>query len=106
MIMDGLDTLMQVALSDQLNLSFDTYSSPLPGTPGGRHFSETDDVLNTPVTNSADVNFNFSSADIEISQEALPITGKLDDIDVMYHSSLLSIIHSALAFADNRNCLT
>lgn len=77
MIMDGLDTLMQVALADQLNLSFDTYSPPVPGTPGLRHLSEVDDVLNTPVTtSSSDVNFNFSNTDIEISQEPLPITGK------------------------------
>ena len=76
--MDGLDTLMQVALADQLNLSFDTYNPPVPGTPGHlRHLSEVDDVLNTPVTTSSDVNFNFSGADIEISQEPLPITGKL-----------------------------
>ena len=77
MIMDGLDTLMQVALADQFNLSFDTFSGPaVPGTPGLRHLSEADDVLNTPVTTCSDVNFNFSNTDIEISQEALPITGK------------------------------
>ena len=75
MIMDGLDTLMQVAIADQLNLSFDTYSPPVVGTPGLRHLSEVDDVLNTPVTTSS-ANFNFSSTDIEISQEPLPITGE------------------------------
>lgn len=78
MIMDGLDTLSQVALADQLNLSFDTYSPPSTQATdaGGRLPSESiDDNLNTPVTTSSDVNFNFMN-DIEISQQALPITGE------------------------------
>ena len=80
MIMDGLDTLSQVALADQLNLSFDTYSRPpsTQVTEAGRLLPSSeslDDNLNTPVTTSSDVNFNFMN-DIEISQQALPITGE------------------------------
>ncbi len=80
MIMDGLDTLSQVALADQLNLSFDTYHPPVSQSSviaaGIRVIHETgDDNLNTPVSCSSDVNFNFNP-DMELSQEALPITGK------------------------------
>ncbi len=92
MIMDGLDTLSQVALADQLNLSFDSYhppssSSTAAGQPGSnstlsRALVEgliegledslnTPNNLNTPGTTS-DVNFNFSS-DFDA---ALPITGE------------------------------
>ena len=79
MIMDGLDTLSQVALADQLNLSFDTYSPPNTQASDVLRIPLQDileDNLNTPVTTSSDVNFNFMS-DIEISQQALPITGEL-----------------------------
>ena len=80
--MDGLDTLSQVALADsaladQLNLSFDTYHPTLTAS-GGPRVSVSDigdDNLNTPVTCSSDVNFNFNP-DMEFSQEPLPITGK------------------------------
>ncbi|KAK2142504.1 hypothetical protein LSH36_947g01030 [Paralvinella palmiformis] len=82
MIMDGLDTLSQVALADQLNLSFDTYSRPpsTQVTEAGRLLPSSeslDDNLNTPVTTSSDVNFNFMN-DIEISQQALPITATIE----------------------------
>ncbi|OWF52763.1 early growth response protein 1-B-like [Mizuhopecten yessoensis] len=56
MIMDGLDTLSQVALADQMslaNLCFDTSAFG-----GSRLPSESfDDCLNTPVTSSSDVTF-------------------------------------------------
>jgi len=84
MIMDGLDTLSQVALADQLNLSFDNYHVPnttatittQPSKPltGMEVFG--DSALNTPVTTSSDVSFNFNP-DLELSQEALPITATL-----------------------------
>jgi hypothetical protein len=76
MIMDGLDTLSQVALADQLNLSFDTYSPPNTQASDIQRIPHDglEDNLNTPVTTSSDVNFNFMS-DIEISQQPLPITG-------------------------------
>lgn len=77
MIMDGLDTLSQVALADQLNLSFDTYNTgPLQGDNGGNLIHQEADTLNTPCTTSSDVNFNFHSAELEICQQALPITGE------------------------------
>ena len=87
MIMDGLDTLSQVALADPLNISFDTYNPPpLFSLPSGaavttsaehdRTLSETaDDNLNTPVTACSEANFTFLGADI--GHEPLPITGKL-----------------------------
>ena len=84
MIMDGLDTLSQVALADQLNLSFDTIGHPPVTTASGsgnllsrallgleEENLNTPNNLNTPGT-SSDVNFNFSS-DFDA---ALPITGK------------------------------
>jgi hypothetical protein len=66
MIMDGLDTLSQVALADQLghqvNFSFDNYHLPPPA--GGRLPSEsvedclnTPNFLNTPVTSTSDMTF-------------------------------------------------
>ena len=88
--MDGLDTLSQVALADQLNLSFDTIggggtpvtTSSATGFPFSRALLEglednlnTPNNLNTPGT-SSDVNFNFSS-DFDA---ALPITGKLSHV--------------------------
>ena len=90
MIMDGLDTLSQVALADQLNLSFDVYNPPattggvtattsLPGPEGLAArglLLEEPDSLHTPVTTSSDVNFSFVSSEFEISQEAFPITGE------------------------------
>ena len=81
MIMDGLDTLSQVALADQLNISFDSYQAGTPpatlGQGIGRTMAEFTDGgnLNTPVTTSSDVSFNFNP-DLELSQEALPITGE------------------------------
>ena len=88
MIMDGLDTLSQVALADQqqLNLSFDTVlgapSSVGPHGPGPHPATQirlggildSYDALDTPLTTAADVNFNFGNSEIEI--EALPITGE------------------------------
>lgn len=82
MIMDGLDTLSQVALANQLNISFDTYNPPLAQLSASmagaaRTPSEmADDNLNTPVTTCSDVNFSFLNSDIDVSQEALPITGE------------------------------
>ncbi len=83
MIMDGLDTLSRVALADQLNigqLSFDitpTGSQPVPAQEGPRVPTDHGlDNLNTPVTTSSDVNFNFVNSDIEITHEPLPITGR------------------------------
>ena len=83
MIMDGLDTLSQVALADQFNLSFDTrvpQSNPVAAMGLGLGSRLTgdlvDDSLNTPVTTSSDVNFNFYPSELEISQEPLPITGE------------------------------
>jgi len=86
MIMDGLDTLSQVALADQLNLSFDSYhqlpqtnQAALPGqlsrSTGLESFA--DGNLNTPVTTSSDVSFSFNP-DMELSQEALPITATIE----------------------------
>lgn len=73
MIMEGLDTLSQVALAD---LSFDTYNPPQVAGLGGRHDSVADDNLNTPINKNAGVDFNFGPSQIDISQEALPITGE------------------------------
>ena len=79
MIMDGLDTLSNVALAE---LSFDTIGNQ-PGTAAGtatlsralleglEESLNTPNNLNTPGT-SSDVNFNFCS-DFDA---ALPITGK------------------------------
>jgi len=88
MIMDslgGLDTLSQVALADQLNLSFDNYHVPNSQPPvtntqvkpmaGVECFG--DSALNTPVTTSSDVSFSFNP-DMELSQEALPITATIE----------------------------
>ncbi len=76
MIMDGLDTLSNVALAE---LSFDTIGQQ-PGSSTsasalGRVLESLEDSLNTPNNlntpgNASDVNFNFSS-DFE-----LPITGE------------------------------
>ncbi|KAL5022489.1 hypothetical protein ScPMuIL_001644 [Solemya velum] len=57
MIMDGLDTLSQVALADQVNLCFDSYhDSQLSGF--GRFQSESmEDCLNTPVTTCSETSF-------------------------------------------------
>lgn len=74
MIMDNLETLSQVALAD---LSFDTYNPPSAMGNGGRHDSVADDNLNTPISKNAGVDFSFGPSQIDISQEALPITGKL-----------------------------
>ena len=78
MIMDGLDTLSQVALADQLNLSFDTYHIPVSTTAASVIRSMEEDNLNTPVTTSSDVNFSFAPPDLELSQEALPITATIE----------------------------
>lgn len=78
MIMDGLDTLSQVALADQLNLSFDTYHAPASTTAASVIRSMDEDNLNTPVTTSSDVNFSFAPPDLELSQEALPITATIE----------------------------
>jgi len=76
MIMDGIDTLCQVALADQLNLSFDTYNPPLQtANTGGRSGLDAEDNLNTPVTTSSDMP-TFFSADTDY--EPLPITGRLN----------------------------
>nr|ANS60446.1 early growth response [Platynereis dumerilii] len=78
MIMDGLDTLSQVALADQLNLSFDSYHVPSTTTAASVLRSMDEDNLNTPVTTSSDVNFSFAPPDLELSQEALPITATIE----------------------------
>lgn len=53
--MDGLDTLSQVALADQVNLANLCFDF---ATGGGRLPSESiDDSLNTPVTSSSDISF-------------------------------------------------
>lgn len=63
MIMDGLDTLSQVALaSDQMNLSFDTYHPPsqalsTTGSMGRQLFESVEDTLNTPVTTNSETTF-------------------------------------------------
>lgn len=79
--MDGLDTLSQVALADQLNLSFDTYNpGPIQQGDHGVNPAQADgaDTLNTPCTTSSDVNFNFQNSEMEISQQALPITATIE----------------------------
>ncbi|KAK7110659.1 early growth response protein 1-like [Littorina saxatilis] len=54
MIMDGLDTLSQVALADVSSFCFDTS----PFTSAGRHVSESfEDSLNTPVTTCSETSF-------------------------------------------------
>lgn len=72
MIMDGLDTLSQVALADQVNIAqlcFDIDNTQ--GVGGGRLPSmSVDDNLNTPVTSNQDVTF-FSCGD---PWESVPIT--------------------------------
>lgn len=69
MIMEGLDTLTQVALADQL--SFDNFhSSPTALSNIGRIPPETmDDSLNTPVTTSSETTFFGSD-----TCEPVPIT--------------------------------
>lgn len=83
--MDGLDTLSQVALADQFNLSFDTRvpqnttSAAMGLGLGSRMAGDLAyDSLNTPVTTSSDVNFNFLQSEFEISQEPLPITATIE----------------------------
>lgn len=70
--MDGLDTLSQVALADQVNIAqlcFDIDNTQ--GVGGGRLPSmSVDDNLNTPVTSNQDVTF-FSCGD---PWESVPIT--------------------------------
>lgn len=54
MIMDGLDTLSQVALADVSSFCFDTTAL----TNAGRHASESfEDSLNTPVTTCSETSF-------------------------------------------------
>ena len=54
MIMDGLDTLSQVALADVSSFCFDTSAM----TSAGRHASESlEDSLNTPVTTCSETSF-------------------------------------------------
>ena len=68
--MDGFDTLPQVTLAD---LGFETYNPP--NGQSGRHDSvATEGELNTPVNKTTGVEFSFGPTDI--SQEAVPITGK------------------------------
>ena len=75
--MDGIDTLCQVALADQLNLSFDTYNPNVLQTANTGHTGlDADDSLNTPVTTSSDMPTFFSS-DTDFVSEPLPITGRL-----------------------------
>jgi hypothetical protein len=97
MIMDGLDTLTQVALADQLSFGvFNPPASTASDACAGPSASQTattalptsasgmsaaglfldDDNLNTPVTTSSDVNFNFGCADFDLTQEPFPITGE------------------------------
>jgi hypothetical protein len=72
MMLDGLDTLSHVALGD---LCFEPYNPPVSVSANiGRTFSESgDDNLNTPITTNTEASFSFLD---EISQEALPITGR------------------------------
>ena len=100
--MDGLDTLSQVALADQLNLSFDTYSaasaSAASSTPGTmRAELGGDDSLNTPVTTSSDVSFNFFNPDL-----ALPITGRfcLSYFILRYLSFIINVLHCHLGWTN------
>ena len=56
-----------------------TATTALPGPEsfqGARGFFDDSSNLNTPVTTSSDVNFNFVGSEFEISQEAFPITGE------------------------------
>ncbi|CAH1783133.1 unnamed protein product [Owenia fusiformis] len=87
MIMDGLDTLSQVALGD-LQVSFDTYHSgqPMSDTTVAEleNISQqailglaVDDELNTPVTTSSESG-NFFSATDSMIFDPLPIAAKID----------------------------
>uniref|UniRef100_T1IK85 C2H2-type domain-containing protein n=1 Tax=Strigamia maritima TaxID=126957 RepID=T1IK85_STRMM len=90
MIMDGLDTLSHVALSEPHHtFSFDTTSykpsSLSPRGPDGcrgHHIGLCDsigaDSLNTPVTTSSDLN-SFFSADTADFPDPIPITGDLSE---------------------------
>ena len=72
MVMDGLDSLSQVH-----DLGFELYNPPTGGS--GRHDSvATEGDLNTPITKDTGVEFNFGPTDI--TQEAVPITGKCTTI--------------------------
>lgn len=83
--MDGLDTLSQVALADQVNIAqlcFDIDNTQ--GVGGGRLPSmSVDDNLNTPVTSNQDVTF-FGCGD---PWESVPITatGRLFML-ILFHS--------------------
>ena len=76
MMLDGLDTLSHVALGD---LCFEPYNPPVSVSANiGRTFSESgDDNLNTPITTNTEASFSFLD---EISQEALPITGRFSSV--------------------------
>lgn len=89
MIMDGLDTLSHVALSEHhsFHLSFDTYkpaasqsSVPSP-SPSGAEYPDsagdtTDDTLNTPVTTNNDLPSFFGSEPVDFS-DPVPITAEV-----------------------------
>lgn len=89
MIMDGLDTLSRVALSEHhsFHLSFDTYkpalssfvSVPSP-CPRGAEYPDstgdtTDDTLNTPVTTNSDLP-SFFGSEPTVYSDPVPITGE------------------------------
>ena len=121
MIMDGLDTLSQVALADQLNLSFDVYNPPASSAtdavagpspiqsasdsfplPRGLLLDDVNtDNLNTPVTTSSDVNFNFVSSDLEFSQEAFPITATIEASVSIPERTCQSTVYPGLPFASD-----
>ena len=54
----------------------------------------TDDNLNTPVTASSDVNFSFLNSDIDVSQEALPISGEYETPDYCVIVCQLLLVHA------------
>ena len=61
MIMDGLDTLSQVALLADTSVCFDSYHGVDTGFP--RPLSESMEELNTPVTSSSDMTFFVDTLD-------------------------------------------
>lgn len=99
--MEGMSTGHQPgALVEQLDLSFGYHGNQTAGedvdgglledggaaqlmvagggSASGATSEPVDDTLNTPLTVSSDLNFNFIKSQLDLSQEAPPIIGELD----------------------------
>lgn len=102
MIMDGLDTLSQVALAE--TLCFDNYHSHESGFLGSRLPSESVEELNTPVTSSSDIGFFVDTCTLD----PLPITaaGRLRFYLFAFLDQLIEGFRTVYSLFRDLYCLT